>query len=161
MRNSLAIVFFVVLTMLGCKPSVPSEYVQPGDLEDILYDYHVAQAMANESQSMSGEERNYHQNAYFHAVLKKYGVSEAEFDSSLVYYYSHADRLRGIYQRVKERLNDEIAKMQKGDMQSVIYSEYNEQFQVFGIIVIILLILEVLISEAQNPWLKKVKLFKK
>ena len=107
MRNSLAIVFFVVLTMLGCKPSVPSEYVQPGDLEDILYDYHVAQAMANESQSMSGEERNYHQNAYFHAVLKKYGVSEAEFDSSLVYYYSHADRLRGIYQRVKERLNDE------------------------------------------------------
>jgi len=107
MRNSLAIVFMVVFAMVGCKPSVPSEYIQPGDLEDILYDYHVAQAMANESRTRSSEENGYNRNAYFHAVLKKYDVSEAEFDSSLVYYYSHAERLRSIYQRVKERLNDE------------------------------------------------------
>ena len=107
MRNSLAIVFLVVLTMMGCKPTVPSEYIQPGDLEDILYDYHVAQAMADETNSVSGEERNYNRNAYFQSVLRKYHVSEAEFDSSLVYYYSHAERLRGIYQRVRERLNDE------------------------------------------------------
>ena len=46
-------------------------------------------------------------------------------------------------------------------MEAVVYSEYKEQFQVFGIIAIRLLILEVLISEAQNPWFKKVKLFKK
>jgi hypothetical protein len=57
MRNSLAIVLIVV-AMIGCKPSVPSEFIQPGDLEDILYDYHVAQAMANEAPSNSGEERN-------------------------------------------------------------------------------------------------------
>ena len=71
--------------------------------------------------------------------------------------YIHVDNTS----TAQERLNDEIAKMQKGDMQSVVYSEYNEQFQVFGIIAIVLLILEVLISEAQNPWFKKVKLFKK
>ncbi len=71
--------------------------------------------------------------------------------------YIHVDNTS----TAQERLNDEIAKMQKGDMQSVVYSEYNEQFQVFGIIAVVLLILEVLISEAQNPWFKKVKLFKK
>jgi len=106
MRNSLAIVLIVV-AMIGCKPSVPSEFIQPGDLEDILYDYHVAQAMANEAPSNSGEERNYQKNVYFHAVLKKYNVTEAEFDSSLVYYYSHAERLKDIYHKVKERLNDD------------------------------------------------------
>lgn len=107
MKNSPAFVLLIVLVMMGCKPSVPSEYIQPGVLEDILYDYHVAQAMANESRSMSSEDNSYHRNAYFQAVLRKYDVSEAVFDSSLVYYYSHAERLKAIYQRVNERLNDE------------------------------------------------------
>lgn len=93
--------------MIGCKPTVPSEYIQPGDLEDILYDYHVAQAMAVETRATSGNEHDINKNAYFLAVLKKHHVTEAVFDSSLVYYYSHAEDLKGIYQNVKERLNDE------------------------------------------------------
>ena len=61
----------------------------------------------------------------------------------------------------QERLNDELAKMQKGDMQSVVYDEYDEQFQAFGILAIVLLIVEVLISEAVNPWTRKINLFQK
>ena len=38
-----------VLTMASCKPTVPSRYIQPDDMEDLLYDFHVAQAMADES----------------------------------------------------------------------------------------------------------------
>ena len=106
MRNSLAIVL-MVMAMIGCKPSVPSKYIQPGELEDILYDYHVAQAMADEEHSSSSADNAYSHNVYFRAVLKKYDVSEADFDSSLVYYYSHADRLKSIYQNVIERLNDD------------------------------------------------------
>lgn len=106
MKNSLTIVLLVIAIM-GCKPTVPKQFIQPGDLEDILYDYHVAQAMANEDRSRSSEENNYNRSAYFLAVLKKHGVTEAEFDSSLVYYYSHAERLKGIYQDVRERLNDD------------------------------------------------------
>lgn len=106
MRNSLAIVLLVI-AIIGCTPTVPSEFIQPGEMEDILYDYHVAQAMAKESHSMDADESNYNKNAYFLAVLKKYHVTEADFDSSLVYYYSHADRLKRIYESVQERLNDE------------------------------------------------------
>ena len=36
----------VILLMTGCKPGVPKEYIQPDDMEDILYDYHVADGMA-------------------------------------------------------------------------------------------------------------------
>ncbi|MBQ9231878.1 MAG: DUF4296 domain-containing protein [Prevotella sp.] len=106
MKNSLTIVLLMI-AMIGCKPTVPSEYIQPGDLEDILYDYHVVRAMADEDRSRSREENDYNKNAYFLAVLRKYHVTEAEFDSSLVYYYSHADRLKNIYENVMERLNDD------------------------------------------------------
>lgn len=35
-----------VLLLSACKPGVPSGLIQPEELEDLLYDYHVAQAMA-------------------------------------------------------------------------------------------------------------------
>lgn len=57
------------------------------------------------------------------------------------------------------QLDREISKLQKGDMRSVIYSDYDEQFQAVGIIVLILLILEVLILEAKNPIMNNWKIF--
>lgn len=109
MRNSIAVILLIVF-FIGCKPTVPSEYIQPDDLEDILYDYHVSQAIVKESRYTSGNsntDNDYQKNVNFLAVLKKHGVTEAVFDSSLVYYYSHADKLKSIYERVHERLNDE------------------------------------------------------
>lgn len=90
--------------LLACKPTVPSRYLQPDDMEDILFDYHLANAMVSEE---GGEEQGYNERLYKLAVLKKYGVSEAVFDSSLVYYYRHADRLHDIYAHISERMNSE------------------------------------------------------
>ena len=59
----------------------------------------------------------------------------------------------------QEKLNDELTKLQKGESDSVIYSEYDEQFQAFGIIVILLLLIEICLLESKNPLLKKIKLF--
>ena len=70
--------------------------------------------------------------------------------------YIHADNTA----TAQERLNDELGKMQKGDMESVVYSEYDEQYQWFGILALIVLLVEVLVSEAVNPWLRKVRIFK-
>ena len=55
----------------------------------------------------------------------------------------------------------ELAKLQKGETNSVIYSEYDEQFQAFAILALLLLILEICILESKNPMLSKVRLFKK
>ncbi len=103
MKHS-SIYLFVLLLAAACTPTVPSQYIQPGEMEDILYDYHVAQAM---SKTISSGDYEYNKHLYIDAVLKKYGVSEADFDSSLVYYYTRADRLRDIYAHVSERLNEE------------------------------------------------------
>lgn len=59
------------------------------------------------------------------------------------------------------QLNTELIKLQKGDMQSVVYSEFDEQFQAVGIVLIIVLIAETLILESKNPLLKRISLFKK
>ena len=71
--------------------------------------------------------------------------------------YIHVDNTSD----AQEKLNDELVKLQKGETDSVIYSEYDEQFQAFGIIVLLLLIIEVCILESKNPLLKNVRLFKK
>ena len=43
----------------------------------------------------------------------------------------------------------------------VIYSEYSEQFQAFGIILLVLLIVEVILQESKNPKFKNIKLFRR
>jgi hypothetical protein len=110
------------MLVMACKPTVPSEYIQPDDMEDILYDYHLALAMARQK---SGEEQDYNRLLYFRSVLKKYNVTEADFDSSLVYYYSHAYRLKDIYSEVNQRLNEEAASLgvAVGDINR--YSQYS------------------------------------
>lgn len=61
----------------------------------------------------------------------------------------------------QEQLNAELTKLQKGDMDSFIYSEYDEQFQAVGIVILLILIVETLILECKNPRLKGIVLFKR
>ena len=61
----------------------------------------------------------------------------------------------------QERLNSELSKLQKGETQSVVYSEYAEQFQAFCLLVVLLLIVEACLLEVKNPLFKDVVLFKK
>ena len=121
MKYSLPYIFLLMLAV-ACKPTVPSQYIQPGEMENILYDYHVAQAMSDNPGLGNAEIRKVE---YIHAVLEKHGVSEADFDSSLVYYYSHADRLKEIYVRVSDRLSNEAKSLGAavGDINR--YSQYS------------------------------------
>lgn len=70
--------------------------------------------------------------------------------------YIHVDN-NNVAQR---QLDNEIAKLQKGDILNVVYSEYDEQFQAVGILVLLILVIETIILESKNPLLKKIKLFK-
>ena len=98
------IVAVICMTCIGCKPGVPKDVIQPDEMEDILYDYYLSREMA---QKPSGEgNSSYLRTLYYKAVLKKHGVTEAEFDSSLVYYYGHADDFAKIYSRVSDRMQE-------------------------------------------------------
>lgn len=71
--------------------------------------------------------------------------------------YIHVDNTSD----AEKMLNDDLTKLQKGDTSSVIYSEYDEQFQAVGIFVILLLIIEICILDVKNPLLRNIKFFGK
>ncbi len=71
--------------------------------------------------------------------------------------YIHVDNTS----EAQDELNDALTKLQKGETDSVIYSEYDEQFQAFGIIVLLLMIAEACILETRNPLTKNWRLFKR
>jgi Ca-activated chloride channel family protein len=56
-------------------------------------------------------------------------------------------------------LQNEIGKMAKSDVESKVYSEYNEQFPIFAWAALIILVIEFLIFERKNRLFSKVKLF--
>lgn len=99
-----SVVLLAAFLAVGCKPRIPGKYLSKGKMEDILYDYHLAESMSSIAENYDDTLRV---RVYKLSVLQKYGVSEADFDSSMVYYIRHAEHLRDIYDHLSKRLSDE------------------------------------------------------
>lgn len=56
-------------------------------------------------------------------------------------------------------LFDEINKLEKTEMDSLVYSDYEDQFQYFFVIGMILMLLEFFVLDRKNRYLKNIKLF--
>ena len=56
-------------------------------------------------------------------------------------------------------LTSEVKKMKKADIESKVYSQYDEQFQGLAWIALLLLIVDVFIVDRKNSWLKKITFF--
>ena len=59
----------------------------------------------------------------------------------------------------QDQLDHELSKLAKKEIESTVYSDYDEQFQAVGILVLLLLIIEICILDIKNPLLKNVSLF--
>lgn len=66
--NTSFLLISLLLIIFSCKPQVPGKYLQPDEFEDILYDYHLADAMVNNDGS---DEKKYEVTLYRQAVLKE------------------------------------------------------------------------------------------
>lgn len=69
--------------------------------------------------------------------------------------YIHVDN----NSNAQQQLDNELDKLSKKEIDSVVYSEYDEQFQAFGVIALLLLIIEALLLERKNRLLGKFHLF--
>jgi Ca-activated chloride channel family protein len=58
-----------------------------------------------------------------------------------------------------DEIYNEIGKMKKQELESTIYTEYNDQFQIFAAMAIILLIFEFIIMDRKNRRLANIRLF--
>ena len=61
--------------------------------------------------------------------------------------------------RAQDQLDAELDKLSKKEIDSTVYSDFDEQFIAFAILALLLIIVEVCILESKNPLLKNVSLF--
>lgn len=88
----------VLISLSSCHSNpLPDDVITEGKIEKILYDYHLAQSLAQQN---SPDSINYYTRLYQAAVFQKYGITQAEFDHSMQWYESHPDRLKKIYEHL-------------------------------------------------------------
>jgi Ca-activated chloride channel homolog len=59
-----------------------------------------------------------------------------------------------------DEIFSDIRKMKKDELESTMYTEYNDQFQIFAAVALFFIILEIIIMDRKNRKLQNVKLFK-
>lgn len=99
--------FFLSLLFLACSPSRPRGILSEDKMTDVLVDIHLAQGMA-EAQGANVEVERY---KYIQAVFRKHRISEAEFDSSMIYYSGKAEDFTHLYNDVVTRVRAQAERM--------------------------------------------------
>lgn len=100
-----------VVALASCKPQVPKDIIQPGKMEDILYDWHLARSIGQDDNTADPSQREVKAEALQMAVLRKHGVTKSEFEHSLKYYVRHTERLHDIYEHLADRYKDKMLAM--------------------------------------------------
>jgi Ca-activated chloride channel family protein len=59
-----------------------------------------------------------------------------------------------------DEIFSKIKKMKKQELESTMYTEYNDQFQIFAAIALIMLLVDFIIMERKNRRLVNIRLFK-
>lgn len=89
--------------IVGCGDQMPDEVIPPAQMENILYDYHLSLGMSTNLNYTD----NYMKTSYMNYIYKKHNITEAEFDSSMVWYTRHTGELAAIYTNLSERFRKE------------------------------------------------------
>lgn len=103
--KKLCFFFILMLTVMACKVKRPDGVIAESQMEELLYDYHLARSMGDNLPVSD----NYKKALYIQSVFQKYDVTQAEFDSSMVWYTRHTDILAKIYEKINDRLKEEQA----------------------------------------------------
>lgn len=104
MRRIDILALVLLLTVLsGCRLNRPDDVLPPKKMEQFLYDYHLAQAIGQELP----REEKYSTKAYIDWAYRKNGITEADFNRSLVWYTRNPKELAKIYKRLSNRVDDE------------------------------------------------------
>lgn len=96
-------IFLLASCLTACQVKRPEEVITDAKMEDVLYDYHIAKAMGEEVPYTDG----YKKVLYIESVFKKHGITQARFDSSMVWYTRNPNVLSRVYEKVNARLKVE------------------------------------------------------
>lgn len=90
---------------MACE-STPPDLLSKGEMEDILYDIHIAQNV--DDGGVTYDEKCLREITLRKSIFEKHGVSQAQWDTSFNYYCRHTELLYGIYENLSERLRQNV-----------------------------------------------------
>lgn len=86
--------------LTSCGKEIPNEIIQPNKMERVLYDYHLMMSLSDNSKNTEREaQKNY--------IFQKHDITQAEFDSSMVWYTRETKELMSIYDNLNKRFKRE------------------------------------------------------
>lgn len=89
--------------LTACQVKRPKTVLSDAKMENVLYDFHIAKAL--------GEDIPYNESykrvLYIESVYKKHGITQADFDTSMVWYARHPEMLTKVYEKVNQRLKSQ------------------------------------------------------
>ena len=98
--NILFFSFFLLFLFIGCNR--PKQVLNQREMEDVLFDLHKLEG------TLSVKDGNYifdkKDNFYYSSVLKKHHITQADFDSSVVWYTKHPKQYERMYDNIINRM---------------------------------------------------------
>lgn len=105
---------WLILFCLAACSKVPDGILSEKEMQRVVKDMMIAQSMT------SGDSKSYPNNetklALYEGVFRKYGITRAQYDSSLVWYGRNLDIYMKVYERVLADLDKDIKAL--GDVQA-------------------------------------------
>jgi len=93
---------FFSLCLLSLTACRPKGILSTRQMEDILVDLHTSEGVLQVAGYNYGHDEAYR--GYCLTILKQHGITQAQFDSSLVWYTAHPTIFDKIYPKVIDRL---------------------------------------------------------
>lgn len=101
------IILLGTILTTGCGKSESDEVIPPAKMEKVLYDYHLTLGLSSKLSSSEDHKKQ----AYKNYLFKKYNITSAQFDSSMVWYTRNSQELSKIYQKLDKRFSREKTKL--------------------------------------------------
>lgn len=101
-RNKYIILLLGLVVLIGCRPK---GIISSREMRNILIDLHKTDGLLQ----VCGYQHGYDEtrNIYYAMVLEKHGITQAQFDSSLVWYTANPQLFDKIYPKVLAAIEEE------------------------------------------------------
>ncbi len=112
-------VTFIVLFFSACQENeypAPKNIPSKDEMTDILYEIHLATAIANGHNIIRNQERiNSYADSLYADILERYNITDSVLVASILYYSSQYQDYEKIYENVIEKIQLELTKENKID----------------------------------------------
>lgn len=116
MKGCILTFALLALALISCSKT-PEHVINEDDMASLMADIHKAEALIEDESKVTYNDTM--KLTLRQSIFMKHNVTQAQFDTSLIWYSHHLDVYNKVYDDVLENLNEELKAASKGDFTSV------------------------------------------